>query len=56
MLGTVHSTFSMEKMMGWGGINGKIKLLSPCLYCKLDSMSFPIRTCAPEGPVVGNCF
>lgn len=39
----VHST-------GDRSVNGKMRLLSPCLHCKLDSMSFPISTSAPKGP------
>ena len=39
-----------------GGVKEKIRQLSLRLYCKLDSVSFPIRPSVPEGPVVGNCF
>lgn len=38
------------------GVNEKLRLLSPYLYCKLESMSVPVRMSAPWGPVVGNCF
>ena len=54
VLENVHSAFSAGE--DDGSVNGKIRLLSPCVYCQLDSMSFPISTSAPEGPVVGNCF
>lgn len=35
----------------WEAVNGKIRLLSPRLYCKWDSLCFPIRASAPEGRV-----
>lgn len=54
LFGNIHCSFSNGED-NWC-VKGEKKDVIPCMYCKLDSTSFPIKAYVPEGPVLGNCF